>query len=197
VNSRTWTSLFYLWDPEFRKHHAIAEILDICAEKEFNDWNYTDILGWGPIHRAAAFGKGRDIQNLIYRGASPEIYTVDKHWMPIHCAVMFGNESTFDVLAELIPSHTLVQMRDSIGWGLLHLAAEHGSEKIMFKLFDLGADSAALTIPSSSVPEGLEYKELRAETIAEHCGHLQAYNTAMRAAFATDVKIEIPEPAPD
>jgi ankyrin repeat protein len=191
VNSRAWTSLSYLWDPEFENHPTTSEILDICFEQEFSNWNYKDTLGWGPIHRAAAFGKGRDIQNLMFRGASKDLSTTDRHWTPIHCAVMYGNESTFEVLVQQMNPYILTQMKDSSGWGLLHLAAEQGSEKIMFQLIQLGADPDALTIPSSiAIPKGLEYKELRAETIAEHCGHRQAYDNAMRAAFTTSVKID-------
>jgi hypothetical protein len=62
---------------------------------------------------------------------------------------------------------------------------------MILKLLELGVDPNVLTIPTSiAIPKGLEYKELRPETIAEHCGHQEAYDNAMRAAFTTSNNIE-------
>ena len=180
VNSRAWTSLSYLWDLEFENHSMTGKILDICFLQEFSEWNYKDTLGWGPIHRAVAFGNGRDIQNLICRGVSKDLCTTDRKWTPIHSAVMHGDESTFEILVEQIHLCKFIQMRDSAGWGLLHLAAEKGSEKMILKLLELGADPNAFTIPPSiAIPKGLEHKELQPETIAKHCGHRQTYDNAI------------------
>jgi hypothetical protein len=151
VNNMTWTSLSYLSDPdpEFSNRQSICEIFEICCSNSFQEWGHADTIGWTAIHRAAAFGVGQDIRKPVY-GCGPYLkqYATNVNWTPIHCAVRYGNESTFEVLAEDIPSSLIVHMVDSRGWTLLYLATEDGSESVMTRLLKMGASPIAIFPPS-------------------------------------------------
>lgn len=183
VNSRAWTSLSYLWDPDLPNHTSTLEILDICSANRFSSWDYSDTVGWGPIHRAAAFGLGFHVKKLIDLGASADRETVFGNWISLQCAARYGNMSTFTFLAEHIPVPILLTLKDSRGWTLLHLAAASGSAKMMAFLVEIGLDPMALSDPASVlVPEELEYKELTPRNIAEYYGYGMIYDDAVRAA---------------
>ncbi|KAH7330013.1 ankyrin repeat-containing domain protein [Rhexocercosporidium sp. MPI-PUGE-AT-0058] len=187
VNSRTWTSLSYLWDPELPNHTCTPEILDICLEKQFYSWDHADTMGWTPIHRAAAFGEGHHIRKLRSLGmVNFDRHTIYTHWLPIQCAARYGNVSTFNALMESFPLRLLLHLKDSRGWTLLHLAAQSGSGELISQLLERCADPNALSDPASMfVPGDLEYKELTPGTIAEHYGHGRAYADALRMAGYT------------
>ncbi len=88
------------------------------------------------------------------------------------CAVWNNNESTFDAFMDLLESRELLDIRDSTGWTLLHLAAENGSRHMIKTLLSSGADPGALTVgPQHWLPKRLEYERLTAETIAREHGH--------------------------
>ena len=189
VNTRAWTSLSYLWDPDLPNHSCTLEILDICSAKRFNGWDYADTVGWAPIHRAAAFGKGRHINKLIDLGVSVGRETVLGNWSPLQCAVRYGNMSTFSFLAEDIPISILLTLKDNRGWTLLHLAAASGSGEMISFLVEMGAEPTALSYPASVlVPEEMEYRELTPRIIAGYYGHGQLYDDALRAAGLSDRK---------
>ncbi|KAH7317244.1 ankyrin repeat-containing domain protein [Rhexocercosporidium sp. MPI-PUGE-AT-0058] len=189
VNARAWTSLFYLWDPDLPNHSCTLEILDICCANRFNGWDYSDTVGWAPIHRAAAFGFGFHVSKLINLGASVNRETVFGNWTPLQCAARYGNMSTFSFLAEHIPVPILLTLKDSRGWTLLHLAAASGSAKMITFLVEVGVDPRALSDPASVlVPEELEYKELTPQKIAEYYGHGRLFDDALLAAGLSDRK---------
>jgi ankyrin repeat protein len=179
-NRRSWSSVSYLWEPGRPSHRSTCEILDICAENGFYDWNNTDVMGWSAAHRAAAYGSSDDIRSLAYKGANIHSYTTDQFWGPVTCAVWNSNESTFDALAELLSNEEIVNARDSRGWTLLHFAAQTGSEQLMRKLRVLGVATDALTIPTTLwVTQGLEGKRLTAEVIASEYGYGNSWDKAM------------------
>lgn len=99
-DSRTWTSVSFLWDPTRPAHTATTEILEICMSRGFSAGDDTDTRGWSPVHRAAAYGRGEDIRNLELKGANLHSYTTDFLWGPMTCAVWHSNESTFDVFMD-------------------------------------------------------------------------------------------------
>ena len=113
--------------------------------------------------------------------ASSDIYTFTLNWLPIFCAVKFGNESTFDVLVDLIHPWTLPRIKESRGWTLLHLAAEDGSEAIITQLLQRGLDPIAKTDQSAiALPEELSLKELTVGDIASFCNNQDAYERALK-----------------
>ena len=146
----------------------------------FSAWNKTDPSGWTPCHRAGAYGKGEDIYNLNYKGGNMRSYTTDQLWGPMTCAVWNGNESTFDAFMKLLEPEEILDMRDSSGWTLLHLAAENGSRHILKALLDIGIDPMALTVgPQDWVPKRLEWESLTAETIAREYGHGEIWDSVV------------------
>ena len=185
VNRRGWSPIPYLWDPMGSNPRTI-ELLDICAEKSFDLWESQDLLGWTPLHRAAAFGHDKDIKKLtsVMNGrASWDMVTLDLKWRPLHCAVRYGNVSTFNVLVKDITACDWLGLVDLRGWTLLHLAAQSGSEEMMFKLFEAGAVPSILSNASGiSVPEGLDNRELTPQMIAQQCGYQDIYEKAREAA---------------
>jgi ankyrin repeat protein len=182
TNRRKWTSARYLYDPEGTNPHSL-ELLDVCAGLGFDGWNSQDQVGWTLFHRASAFGHGSDIKKLLNLGADSNILTYTLLWLPIFCAVTFGNESTFDVLVDLIPLRSLPNLKDSRGWTLLHSAAENGSEVIMTRLLQRSLDPFAKSDKSTlGVPEGLPFEELTSGEIARFCNHQEAYEQALNNA---------------
>ena len=138
----------------------------------FSAWDDTDPSGWSPVHRAGAYGSGEDIRNLEFKGANLHMYTTDFLWGPMTCAVWYSNESAFDAFMDLFDTEEIVNISDTRGWTLLHMAARNGCEHIMRRLLLIGADCEALTIGTEWwVIERLEWKRLTAETIARAYGH--------------------------
>jgi len=171
-----------MYDPEQSNQRTI-ELLEICASLDFSLWDSQDAVGWTIVHRAAAFGNGRDVQKLLNLGASSDIFDHNLRWLPIHCSARYGNKSTFDYLASLMEASTLTALRDSRGWTLLHLATESGSEPLICKLLQLGLDPQEKSDASCRlIPEGLEMLELLPIDIAKSCGNEQAYERALKTA---------------
>ncbi len=111
-------------------------------------------------------------------------YTTDYLWGPMTCAVWNNNESTFDAFMDLLESKELLDIRDSTGWTLLHLAAENGSRHIMKTLLSNGANPRALTVgPQHWLPKRLECERLTAETIAREHGHGELWESLMVGMF--------------
>lgn len=185
VNHRGWSPIPYMWDPVASNPHTI-ELLDICAEKSFDLWESQDLLGWTPLHRAAAFGHGKDIKkltNVMGGQASWNMVTLDLKWRPLHCAVRYGNLSTLNVLVNNVTPCDWLGLVDLRGWTPLHLAAQSGSEEVILKLFEAGADPSILSDASGiSVPQGLENQELTPQMIAQQCGYQDIYEKARKTA---------------
>jgi ankyrin repeat protein len=180
INRRMWTSTHYIFDPQLTKMDTI-QLLDVCAAQGFDQWDTQDVVGWTMFHRASAFGGGSDIKKLLNLHASSDIYIFTLNWLPIFCAVKFGNESTFGVLVDLIHPWTLPNIKDSRGWTLLHLAVENGSEAIMTQLLQRGLDPLAKTDQSTiALPEELFLKELTVDDIASFYNNQDAYERALK-----------------
>jgi ankyrin repeat protein len=179
-----WTSARYIFDPERSNRNSI-ELLDISATPDLGQWDAQDRVGWTILHRAAAYGQGRDIRKMLNLQASPKIRTFQLNWLPICCAVSKGNESTFDVLAspDVMPLREMIKFRDTRGWTLLHLAAQSGSVPIITKILTLGLHPYDKTDGSTmQVPEGLKMKELTPGDIARWYQKQDSYEQALKNA---------------
>lgn len=184
TNCRMWTSARYIFDPEPANRDSI-ELLDIFATLDPGQWNTQDRVGWTILHRASAYGQGRDVRKILNLQASPSIRTFQLNWLPIFCAVNEGNESTFDVLASpyVMSRQELIKLKDTRGWTLLHLAARSGSVAILTNLLNLGLRPDEKTDGSTMmVPEELKMKELTPEDIAHWYHKQDAYEQALKAA---------------
>lgn len=187
VNARTWTSLYYLWDPERPYHPTTSEILGLCNDENYDFWNFRDLAGWAPFHRVAAFGHAVHIKELfnmkaIKRNDKPETVA---GWSPIQCAARFGNLSTFEYLVKetMAPFETFGDLQDENGWTLLHLAAASGSDEMIKVLLLYGLNPDARSDESTlCLPEELDNRVLTPRQIAEHYGYAKQYDNALRAA---------------
>lgn len=111
-------------------------------------------------------------------------YTTNYLWGPMTCAVWNNNESTFDAFMDLLESKEVLDIRDSSGWTLLHLAAENGSRHIIKTLLDIGVNSRALTVgPQDWMPKELEWERLTAERIARENGHGELWDSVVGSIF--------------
>ena len=172
INSRGWTSVSFLWEPDRPAYSTTGEILDICISQDFSIWSETDTEGWTPCHRAAAYGRGEDVVNLHYKGGNIRSYTTNFLWGPITCAVWHENDSTFDALLDLLRPDEIREIKDSRGWTLLHMAAQRGRKHMLSRLLDVGADTGILTMGTEHLlSKNLEYKRLTAHTIAQAYGY--------------------------
>ena len=181
-NLRTWTAVYFLWDPDPNHIHpdVVGEILEICMAHDFSGWNEPDPDGWTPSHRAAAYGSFEDIQNLHCKGANLRCGTTDLLWNPMACAVWFGNDSTFDAFIELFSVDEILEIKDGRGWTLLHMAAKYGYKHMLRILLDLGADTGVLTFGTDRwVAQTLHFRRLTAETIAREYGHGAVWDDLM------------------
>ncbi|PVH84399.1 ankyrin [Cadophora sp. DSE1049] len=179
VNRRRWTCLRYLYDPTLYNLYTV-ELLELCHQEEFDGWDCPDTSGWTMAHRAAAFGHECDIRKLQNLKVCFTTSTLELHWLPIFCAVRYANESTFNILVDMISPSDLPKLRDVRGWTLLHLAAMTGSESILTRLFRCQCDPYIVSDKSEmSVPGGLEFRELTPDDIAKVCGHEELYNRVL------------------
>jgi ankyrin repeat protein len=107
------------------------------------------------LHRAAAYGNPGDITLLERLNANPMLQTIKLSWMPIFCAVQFGNISTFK---ELKKHHSnFLTLRDIRHWTLLHLAVNAKRLELMALLIELGADPHARSLAVNYlVPDDLK-----------------------------------------
>jgi hypothetical protein len=193
TNCRLWTSARYIFDPE-RFNRKTIELLDISATADLGQWDAQDSVGWTILHRAAAYGQGRDIKKILNLQASPNIGTFQLNWLPIFCAVGAGNESTFDVLAspDVMSRKVVTKLKDRRGWTLLHLAAQNGSVAVLTKLLQLGLNPCEKTDGSSmAIPEGLQMKELTPGDIARWYNNKKTYEKALKKAGQTRWGLDI------
>lgn len=184
VNRRLWASPRYLFDPDpkFSKSDA-SVLLEICHTAGFDDWDSTDLAGWTIVHRAAAFGQASDITRLLYLGASADMEIPTMKWKPIQCAANFGNLSTCTALADSIAGQALVNLTDSRGWTVLHLAAQRRSLALLVDLLKRGLRPLQKSSPSCLlVPQGLERVEATPRDVAKACGNEDIYLQALEEA---------------
>jgi ankyrin repeat protein len=186
VNSLLWACPRYMYDPE-RSSPDTIELLEICAAEGFDLWDAQDAVGWTIAHRAAAFGRGRDVKKLWHLGTSFHTLVHNLNWLPIHCALRYRNESTFDFLASLIHPSSFATLTDSRGWTLLHVAAEGGSEVLMAELLRRGLSPLEKSDATTRwVPEDLKLRELLPMDIATKYGNRPQYERALKATGYSD-----------
>lgn len=143
------------------------------------------------MHRAAAFGTGEDIAALVKRGSSVSLLTC-LNWMPIRCAVRFGNVDTFLELVKHLPP-SFPEEKDVRGWTLLHEAASVGSLSMLQILLEHGADPHAKSIATSYVvPRGLENRRLTPADVARNKGD-DAYKIYIEALKTAGFEITVSE----
>ncbi|KAH8587899.1 ankyrin repeat-containing domain protein [Bisporella sp. PMI_857] len=185
INKRMWTAARHMFEPQITRTCSI-ELLQICEDEGLDDWNEKDAKGWTILHRAAAFGRGKDIRKLLHLGASSLIATYAMKWLPIFCAVEYGNESTFDALVEEIPPWSLPGLTDVRGWTLLHLAAQHGSRNLITKLLQRGVRTDRRSIAHTKrLPDELRFRELVPEDIAKAFQRNDVYQKCLHLASTT------------
>ncbi|KAG4429660.1 hypothetical protein IFR05_014864 [Cadophora sp. M221] len=187
VTHCTWMCPRYLFDPHAPSKHTV-ELLDLCHTSGFEEWDMPDVLGWTIMHRAAAYGQARDIRKLLNLKTQWNLLTFKLHWLPIFCAVKYGNVATFEVFASLIMPMELRGLRDVRGWSLLHVAAESGEEGLIARLLNLGCDPSQISDKSKlGVPIGLEFLEVTPADIANACGHHDVYQGVLAESIGESV----------
>lgn len=176
-NRRAFTCVEFMWDPEQPTPTHTNEIMDVVNLHMSDAWSDVDLDGWTPCHRAGAYGCGEDIRALEIKGVNLHMYTTRCLWGPMTVAVWHNNESTFDAFMDLFPIEETLNIRDTRGWTLLHMAAQRGNEHIMRRLLDAGADTTLKTIGTTEwIYERLEWKCLTAEEIAREYGYGALWN---------------------
>lgn len=139
-----------------------AQFFDMLACHRFSNLNAKDEDGFTPLHRAAAYGTGRDVRSLLRLGADPSLRSAFKGWTPVFFATFYDNADTFRALADPLcgagkslsggGARSLVTAVDVRGWTLLHVAASRSSFGVVPMLLQAGADPHCLSVPDRAGP---------------------------------------------
>ena len=149
------TPLFHLFQPNQEPTMtSAAELIEMLTPHSLSGINTQSCEGWTPLHRAAAYGTGQDVENLVKRGANLTLRTSNEQWMPIFVAVKSNNTDAFEQLVRYSPP-SCIQDADVRGWTMLHIAAALGSSELIARLISLGVDPHARSYPSSEWSNGL------------------------------------------
>jgi len=182
INAKGWTPAFSIFGFIPDAHRMPCnEYLEILSAASFADFDAQDGEGWTCMHRAAAFGNAEDIKLLLKCQASTSSRTIKVSWMPIFCAVQFGNISTFNELRKVQPEY--LDLRDIRKWSLLHLAVNAQRLDMLELLISLGADPHVRTLATEFlVPDDLKNQSLTPGDIAGLRGEdvLSRYVGALR-----------------
>ena len=156
TNIHGWSSAFSVYNTHSQSEiKSSTEYLQILSSSAFTEFDIQDGEGWTCMHRAAAFGNAEDIQALLKLGGTPTLQTKNLAWMPIFCAVQFGNISTFSELSKEHPG--FLHMRDIRQWTFLHIAVNARRLEMMKLLISLGSDPHARTMATKHfVPDDLK-----------------------------------------
>lgn len=117
----------------------------------FSNLNVQDEDGLTALHRAAAYGTSQDVQYLLRHGADTSLKTIRHLWTPIFSAVSYDNRETFRELLT-IEQHSSIPILNQVdleGWTLLHVAASHGSFRIIPLLLQAEANPHTLSMPTT------------------------------------------------
>jgi ankyrin repeat protein len=171
INDDDVAPLFHLFQPVSRNPSAAAqELLDIALPDLVSNINIQSCEGWTVLHRAAAYGTGKDIDTLLSLGANIGLRTNELELSPLATAVQFGNIPTFARLLQ----HTgmeAVRETDSRGWTMLHLAAEQGNQELITRLVLSGAEIHAMSKPNTAlISDNMQPRGLTALDIARSLG---------------------------
>jgi len=175
INVYGATPLFQLFQPNRESTMTpAAEFIEMLTPHLLSGINTQSINGWTPLHRAAAYGTGQDIDSLVKRGANLTLKTYQEQWTPIFVAVEFNNIDTFERLA-FYSTRSFVQSTDVRGWTMLHIAAGLGNSELIVLLIIHGADPHALSCPIAEqsnelVPENMRGSQLTPTDVAKYSG---------------------------
>jgi ankyrin repeat protein len=141
---------FHLFQPGVRQYSsATRELLDIALPYSIANLNFQSCEGWTPLHRAAAYGTGDDIDDMVKRGADVTLRTAGFGWTPAFVAVHFDNTVTCERLLHYSEAGAIRQT-DARGWTMLHVAAQLVNPTLITLLISHGADVHATSAPSST-----------------------------------------------
>jgi len=172
INLRGTTPLSHLFQPHQESNLAsVAELIDILTPHSLSGINTQCCEGWTPLHRAAAYGTGQDVESLVKRGANLTLRTSREQWVPIFLAVNSKNIETFEQLVRYSPP-SCIQDSDVRGWTMLHIAAALGNSELVARLVSLGADPHVRSHSSSNelVPEEMHGMQLTPADVAKISG---------------------------
>jgi ankyrin repeat protein len=175
ISSHGTTPLFHLFQPDQKPTMtSTAELIEMLTPHSLSGINTQSCKGWTPLHRAAAYGTGQDVENMVKRGANLTLKTSYEKWLPIFVAVNFNNIDTFKQLASYSPKSCIEDV-DVRGWTMLHIAAALGSSELVEHLIRLGADPYALSRSGSEwsndlIPENMQGRQLTPAGVAKFSG---------------------------
>lgn len=180
-----FTPAFFLYGYAGQTKAAQTEFLEILAANSFSNFNGVDHDGWNLVHRVAVYGTAADIKTLVQVKVSLHARTHNLHWIPIFCAVCFGNMETLKELWNQYSDLDLKDITDLRGWNLLHVAAGAGNFDAVPFLLEHGVDLKVISKPTSRfVPPALRNRSVTPSEVAQNCGQ-DAYvkrTAAIRAA---------------
>ncbi|KAH7068628.1 ankyrin repeat-containing domain protein [Paraphoma chrysanthemicola] len=186
-----FTSAFFLFGYDRQAEVPQTEFLEILASNSFSNFNGRDDDGWSVLHRVAAFGTAADVQRLVQLKASVHSQTHNLQWVPIFCAVCFGNMETMKELWQQRNDPSLKDRIDLRGWNLLQVAAGAGNFEAVTYLLEQGVDLEGTSRSTSrSVPPALRNKCVTPSEVARNCGE-SAYNKWAEALAAAGRRLEV------
>ena len=189
INLYGTTPLFHLFQPNHQSSMTSAtELIDMLTPHSLSEINTQSCEGWTPLHRAAAYGTGQEVESLVKRGANLTLRTSQEQWVPIFAAVNSNNIDTFEQLVRYSPP-SCIQDSDVRGWTMLHIAAALGSSELVARLVSLGADPHVRSHSSSElsnelVPENMHGMQLTPADVAKFSGanKYQMFVNGLRSA---------------
>ncbi|KIX05877.1 uncharacterized protein Z518_03850 [Rhinocladiella mackenziei CBS 650.93] len=153
-----WSPIFYLWSTT-SPHPSAKEFLQLlCSTDEFVWLHHglTDVEGWSLLSRCAIYGTLEDVMMLIKLHVDPFQREPDSEWTVLHNAIWYGVENVYFALFPLFQKKLGIEIPDSRGWTLLHLAIASGKDTIIRHLLENGADWRVKTSPAVDyMPESI------------------------------------------
>ena len=94
INSSGLTPVALLLKPGVTEPVS-CEFSEMMFYNGFSNLNAQDEKGLTALHRTAAHGNAKDVQNLVRYGADFTLKTTRRLWTPIFCAASYDNAETF------------------------------------------------------------------------------------------------------